>query len=383
MHVGFGSTVFLKGISTNKLDGIGTYTKQLSEHLTEYNNELTLHPFRFNLPHTNVQGKKLFTFNHFQLSLALSTFLKKPFLSHKKLEQSINLLHATDHYIPKLKNTPVVATIMDAIPLSHPEWTSTELRKTKNFFWKQSVKWADRVITISNFSKLEIIEHFDIDAEKIDVIPLGVNNLWGEALEKKYIQGVKNKYQIADSFLISVGTLQPRKNTLRLIEAFQALHKDIRKNTQLIIVGRLGWGCNDVIEKLKSLEQQKNIVWLNYLEETELRALIQSATAIVHPSLYEGFGLPVLEAFSAGIPVVTSNITALPEVAENAAVMINPYDIESISDGMQNILESGDDFRNMLIARGKARAQLFSWESTAKDTLEIYKKTYEEFNGKC
>lgn len=176
-----------------------------------------------------------------------------------------------------------------------------------------------------------------------------------------------------------MGTLQPRKNLQRVLEAFQQLPKAVRREHPLVIVGRDGWSNEELLPQLEALQQRGEGRWLSYLPQTEVLALLQSAEALVFASLYEGFGLPVIEAFAAQCPVIASNTTSVQEVAGDATWSVDPSSVESISAAMLNVLQQ-NDHREQKIQRGLARAQQYTWQACAQQTLDVYRKV---LAGKC
>jgi alpha-1,3-rhamnosyl/mannosyltransferase len=181
------------------------------------------------------------------------------------------------------------------------------------------------------------------------------------------------KYGLEPGFFLFIGTLQPRKNLPRILEAFQSLPDDVRKAHPLIVVGRDGWNNEELIPQLKALEQRGEGRWLSYLPQDEVMALMQSAGALVFASLYEGFGLPVIEAFAARCPVIASNTTSLPEVTGDAAWSVDPTDSASIAAAMQDVLTQAD-VRAQKIEKGLERAKHYSWQECARKTLAVYEK---------
>ena len=379
IKVGFGVTVLERSQSVGGIDGIGTYTNELSREFSKWNDQIILSPFTVGVSKfsKNLLNKSIFRFPNFKFSVFSSTYTWLPFIGGTKYSSPLDIVHATDHYIPNVGKTPLVATLMDAIPLTNPEWTSSDYRSIKNYFWKRTTKWADRIITISEFSKMQISESFGIPKEKITVTPLGVGSNWFQEVPESKIANVIAKYQLKKDFFISVGTLQPRKNVSRLIEAYLSLPDAIKNNRPLVIVGRSGWGCNDLVTKLASNHFGSSVRWLEHLPFDDLLPLMRSAKALVYPSLYEGFGLPVLEAFASKVPVITSNTTSIPEVAGDAALLVDPTDSSSIALGMQKIINH-QTLSSDLIKKGYLRALDYSWERTALKTIEVYDQVLRE-----
>jgi len=379
IKVGFGVTVLERAQSVGGIDGIGIYTNELLNQFSKLDQQLSLYPFTVGVSklEQNLFNSDAFRFPNFKFSVFNSSLTWLPFIGGTKFAAPLNIIHATDHYIPYVGKTPLVATLMDAIPITNPEWTTSGYRTIKNYFWKRTASWADRIITISEFSKMQISESFNIPKDKITVTPLGVDKIWFKELPDSLIANVATKYQLKKDFFLFVGTIQPRKNVSRLVEAYLSLPDAIKKNTSLIIVGRDGWGCDDLVHKLSSYHFGNSIRWLNHIPHDDLIPLMKSAKALVYPTLYEGFGLPVLEAFASKVPVISSNTTSIPEVAEDAALLIDPTDSSSLSLGMQKIIEH-PTLSSDLIKKGYLRALDFTWENTAIKTIDVYNQVLME-----
>ncbi len=368
MNIGLGTTVLMKGESSGHLDGIAVYTKHLREKIPAPDTNLS--SFAFLLQQKNSQTRSLGRFSHQGIVSAVTGL---PFYSTKQMEKEIDLFHATDHYIPKLSTIPVVATIMDPIPLAHPEWVSGNYRQLKNIFFKRMAKWADHIITISDYSANAIEEYFHIPKSNISVIPLGVDEQCFNRIPEQEKQAVLSRYNLPENYFIFIGTLQPRKNVERLLKAFLKLPESIQRAHPLVIVGRDGWMCEQLVEQLNQAKAKlsRTVYWLDYVSFTDKYALLQSSLALVFPSLYEGFGLPVLEAFASDVPVITSTVTSLPEVAGDAAILIDPYSTDDISQAMLDIA-SDSTLHAQLKKRGRQRVKTFSWQNTAEKTTDIY-----------
>lgn len=375
MRVALGVTVLARGVRSGGVDGIGSYTREL---LKRFNiiPDVELHPVSFggdaadHLEECNVTriGKG------YAISACVSAATRTPFIfrGSSRFASGIDLFHATDHLIPNLGKTPVIASIMDAVPLSHPQWVTPRFRKAKNWLWKVASGWADHVITISHYSKREISEHFGICEKRISVVPLGVDERWFAPLNPSELKESTQLLGLPERYVLFVGTLQPRKNLLRLIAAYRSLPHSIRREIPLVIVGRAGWMCQDILDEIHASKNKGTIRWLEYLPDNQMLAVMKRAGVLVFPSLYEGFGLPVLEAFAAGAPVITSNTTALPEVAGDAALLVDPYDFEEIGAAIQSVLEK-EEVAEDLRRRGLRRARGYSWDRTASMTREVYR----------
>lgn len=375
ISVGFGVTQFVRGHQQSKLDGIGHYTIELLKEMSNQP-DVKLVPFSFAFDHQKtLSGHSVKVLNSFRAEV-LKGALFPPIRMHDVAGEGVDLIHATDHLTPYVKGVPLVATLMDAIPLVHPEWSGIDQsswNKTKIYFWKKIARRANQIITCSQYSKTEISEYFEIELDKISVVPLGVDNRFFEQLPIHSIQSVLQAFQINQPFFLHVGTLQPRKNIVRLITAMRALPESVRKAHCLVIVGRLGWGMGTYLDEIERAEKEGWCKHLNYVGDLELRALLQSAKALMIPSLAEGFGLPVLEGFASRVPVLTSNTTSLPEVSCGASLMFDPMNVDEIMLAMLRVINEPRQM-DAMVSRGLAYAKQMSWEQCAQGTIAVYKK---------
>jgi glycosyltransferase involved in cell wall biosynthesis len=375
MRIGLGATVLTKGMVSGRIDGIGVYTRSLLQELDKLDLEKTV---------VNFGSCKTFS-NHsffpghskvclplpYQAAAAFSYFSSLPFPGSKQLINQIDLFHAPDHYIPRLSKIPVVATILDAIPLVHPEWVSKGLRTFRMMF-RNTARSAEQIITISEYSKADIAHYFGIPPERISVTYLGVNPIYSQPVAPEIRRAVLQRHGLEPGFFLFVGSIQPRKNVTRIIEAHRMLPMQTQKSCPMVIVGRRGGGSEDILPELHALQARGCGRWLNDVTDEELHALLQSARALVYPSLYEGFGLPVLEGFAAGLPVISSNTTSIPEVAADAAMLVDPERTEEIAAAMQRLAED-DALAADLAERGRKRVKEFSWAACARQTLDVYR----------
>lgn len=294
-----------------------------------------------------------------------------------------DIFHSTLNWgIPKL-SCPSILTIHDIIPFKILENQSPRQFNIYNKLMKSSVKRAKEIITISQFSKKDILDNLKIEPNKIHVIYNGFKpSKKPTNFREKTIQAHK-KYGISKKFLLAVGGFFERKNTPRIIEAFVLLRKKSNYNYQLVIPGKYQGNkylddqfdiCRDIVKR-NSLE--KEVIFCGFLGREDFEILLFNTEVVLYPTLYEGFGLPVLEAMSAGVPVITSNVTSLPEIADNAACLVNPYNTTDISQAIEKILYD-KKFASDLIKKGKKRILDFSWEKMGQETLNLYYKLLEK-----
>jgi alpha-1,3-rhamnosyl/mannosyltransferase len=374
MRIGLGVTVLARGVAGNGVDGIGTYTRNLGAELAR-RDDAAVCPVAFGTPipdgeaFDTGEGVELGRFEWGALRTAL---LSGEFPGASVLSRRIDLFHSPDHRVPRLRKVPVLATIHDAIPLSHPEWVNPRLRRLKGWFWRHSARWADHIVTVSAYSREQILAHFPISDDRVSVIPNGVNEEWFVSVGEARRRQVLDQLGLSPGFFLTIGTLQPRKNVAGVVRAHSLLPRDVRQAFPLVVVGKVGWQCDEAVRALKALESRGEGVWLAYLPDDVVRALFQSARGLIFPSLAEGFGLPVLEAFASGLPVVTSTTTALPEVAGDAAILVAPRDTAAITGAMARLADD-DELVATMRWQGRERARAFTWRRCAEQTVELYR----------
>lgn len=248
----------------------------------------------------------------------------------------------------------------------------------KNFWHKmvnvkKLVNKFDKIIAVSKNTKRDIVELYGVDENKIEVIYPGIGEEFGEVKSQKL--KVKNKYDLPEKFILFLGTIEPRKNIEGLISAFNELKKDERfKEYKLVLAGGKGWKSENIYLTWKNSPYKNDINFLGYIPKEEKPVLYSLASLFVYPSFYEGFGFPPLEAMAAGVPVITSFASSLPEVVGEAGLMVDPYNITDIKIAMEKILID-EKLKNSLVAKGFEQVKKFSWEKTAEKYLEIFRLT--------
>jgi alpha-1,3-rhamnosyl/mannosyltransferase len=385
MRLGLGVTVLARGLQSGHLDGIGHYTQEMFEQVSQSNKKIVIKPVAFGAAGVDqIDNLTIKRLPRYSLSSGWSALSGLDFLKTKSWQTEIDIFHATDHCTPLLSQVPVVATLMDAIPISHPQWVNQRGRQLKNWLWRKTGQWADHVITISEFSKKEISYHFKIDEQKISVISLGVDERYFKRLSQDVIKSQYVALGLPERFFLFIGTLQPRKNLDRIIDAHEALPLALRQAFPLIIVGRNGWGSQELVNRLNaygaglvcssgSSSSVSLVRWLQNVDDVAKRVMLQKATALVFPSLIEGFGLPVLEGFASQTPVITSNVSSLPEVAGDAAWLVDPYNVAAITEAMAT-LACDETVAHTFVTKGVERARSFTWQACARETIKVYEQ---------
>lgn len=285
----------------------------------------------------------------------------------------VDLIHV-QYTAPPFCHKPIVVTIHDLSFEHFPQFFTPRER----FFFRRAIphtaRRAAKVLTVSEYSRRDIINTYQLPPEKVVVTPNGVGPEFRPTRDEERLQAVKKKYGIERPYLLSVGNLQPRKNLARLIKAYSRLREmfeDFRH--QLVIVGKRAWLYRNILHEANRSPYAGDMVFTGYVPESDLPDLYSGAAVFVYPSIFEGFGLPVLEAMACGTPVITSNSSSLPEVVGEAGLMVDPYDEEAWARTILRVVEDRQ-LRNELAERSVQQAARFSWRRTAELTLAVYRE---------
>jgi len=355
--------------------GIGEYASELLRKFAEFRVQslefivyLKDNP-RADLPRENENWKyrvikpgKLWT----QWRLPLDLYLRRP---------RPDVFFSPSHYAPRFSPVPTVMSIMDVSYLYFPEmFNKSDLYQLRSWT-AYSVKNAKKVLTISKSSKNDIIKEYRIPSSKVFVTYPGIKEVLSLEPRVYGMKQIQSKYGVGDKFILFVGTLQPRKNIVRLIEAFSKVldtnkNELITKDLELVIIGKKGWLYEEILGTPKSLGIEERVKFLEDVNNDDLTLFYKNAVCFVLPSLYEGFGLPIIEAMQHNCPVITSNVSSLPEVGGDACLYMNPEDSADIADKIEKLI-SNEKLRKELIEKGKKQVAKFSWEKTAKETLAV------------
>lgn len=359
--------------------GIGHYTYYLVKHLLKVDkkNEYVLYfdytypePREFlNEPNVTVRH---FPFSRYKryLPFGYAHFLITAELKRDRLD----VFHAPANIIPYGYKRPSVVTVHDLAIYKHPEWFPEGQDFSKRVLVPSSLQRARKIIAVSQSTRQDVKKIFGVPEAKIKVVYEGLSK------EKRVTtQGrvaVQNRYKLAPNYVFTVGVLEPRKNLPGLIKAFDAIVNSNWKkwkDWQLVIAGAKGWKYDDTMRAIKDAKCGSCIRYIGYVSHEEKVALMSGASVFAFPSLWEGFGLPVLEAMGMGVPVLSSDVSAIPEVAQGAALLVNPKKTTEIQAGLKELMTSPDR-RQELAELGKVRAQSFSWTEVARETLKIYEQ---------
>ncbi len=279
-------------------------------------------------------------------------------------------LYHEPNYIPLDYDGPIVTTVHDMSVLLYPEWhPSDRVRYFEKHFYER-LRASTRFIADSEFTRREMICHLPVDPARIDVVPLAARTNFRPLADHEF-RPVARRLGLPENYLLFVGTIEPRKNLLGLLRSYSALEPAIKSKYPLVIVGRWGWRSQEVAAELKRNEGA--IVLAGYVGEDDMAAVFNGATALVYPSLYEGFGLPPLEMMACGRPVIVSNRASLPEVVGSAGITVEPEDSDAIAAAIRELV-SNRELAEQLSERGRQQASRFSWTKTAAGTAAVYRR---------
>lgn len=370
------------GINTlatpDKKIGVGRYVDNLLTNFPDLNREdaFTIFVSKRTPEIFNTHGdnfKKALVSFPAQPSVLLA--FAQPLFLRQFLRNKIEVVHWVNTMPVLFKVCPTVVTIHDLQEFYTDKYGKVRglYRKVINFI---AARLADRILTASEHSRKDISRLLRVPEEKVVVTYYGVEAAFQLRDRSQCFKRVDTKYRTSDKYVISVGELHPGKNFVRLIEAFSSL-KARSLPHKLVIVGKKGWKYEQIFGAVRGLGLQDEIIFTGYVPEEDLPLLYGGAELCVYPTLYEGFGLPAMEAMACGTPLVASNVSSLPEVVDDAGILFNPYNVDEIAEAIYEVLDN-EELRRELIRKGLKRAKKFSWKKTATETLEVYRDVYRE-----
>jgi glycosyltransferase involved in cell wall biosynthesis len=308
-----------------------------------------------------------------RLRLGLGRHFGVPKLEH--FTGTVELVHGGFHFLPPARAKARVVTVFDCTALRHPEQHTPASATLHQGLLRHAARHATRLIAISEAVKRECVALLSVAPEQVDVVPGGVHTEEFEApLDAARLDALRRRFAISGPYWIHVGTLEPRKNLARLLAAYARLRASGVELPALVLAGKPGWMQESAESLIARHGLAGAVIATGYLGRTEAVTLLRGAAGCVYPSLYEGFGLPVLEAMAARVPVLTSTVSSLPEVAGDAAILVDPQSVEAIAAGLRALL-TADAAR---IARGYARAQAFTWTRSAEALAAAYRRAVAE-----
>ncbi|MDT8715637.1 glycosyltransferase family 4 protein [Clostridium sp. 19966] len=361
-----------RGINWYRGTGIGTYTQNLLSNMLKLSYDNYFHIYWSGDsydPFFSENSKIIMT------SKRHHRFFQQSYIPNNLLKENIDLYHVPQNGIGLSDsiNCKKVITVHDLIPYIMPETVGKGYLMQFLKEVPQVIQNCDAIITVSEWSKKDILKFFPINPDKIFVTPLATDMKY-KSMDKNWCKYIlETKFNITTPYILYVGGFSPRKNVKSLIMAFSKIYNNLDKEHSLVIIGSLRDEGIVLKELTESLGISSKVIFTEFVEEDYLPVLYNAAEVFVYPSLYEGFGLPLLEAMSCGAPVITSDISSIPEVVNDAGILINPYDNSNLIDALGNVL-SNETLRNEMSEKGLKRASQYSWKLTADKTLESYSK---------
>ena len=360
--------------------GIGTYVRNLLtqlgrlDHETEY--LLLCRPYDRGL--LDKLGENFRAVPQTAEPYSLSEQLRIPLQLQR---EQVSLFHAPHYTLPALTPCRSIVTIHDCIHLRFPQYLPSRLA----YGYARAALWcathrSDCVLTVSEASKRDILSFFDVPASKVVVIPNAIDDRFWKLPPEDNTVKIRERYQLQAPFLLYAGNIKPHKNLERLLDAFYRVRQRGHNDLTLLIIGDEITRYAKLRRAVHRYQLHRYVRFLGFVPDDTLQILYRLARAFVFPSLYEGFGLPPLEAMASGTPVITSNVSALPEVTGTAAVLVDPRDRDGIADGICRVLED-DVLRAELVKKGLARAREFSWDRSIRQIWKIYREVHQGSNG--
>lgn len=356
------------GILREKKRGVGRYLSNLLEGFSKFSSDDDIYlyspgPILYNFIKNRNWHARIGTLplpGTFWLQTQCKNYIKK---------DNVEIFFGPSHILPlNLSNTiKKVLAVHDLVAILYPETMTNYNRFIHNIFFAKSLKSADSIIAMSEATKQSIIEKFGINENKINVIYEGVSKSF-RPYQPEEVKSILNQYGLNKPYLLSVGTLEPRKNYPLLLRAFKGLKTDCN----LVIIGKPGWKFEKIFASINDLKLGNRVKILGYVKDEDLPYLYNGAEIFVFPSIYEGFGLPVLEALACGTPVICSNSSSLPEVGGDAVIYFNPNSADELVTKVNQLL-TDNELKKLLIQKGLNRVKLFTWDKTAQKTWRVLK----------
>ncbi|MFO8129502.1 MAG: glycosyltransferase family 1 protein [Bacteroidales bacterium] len=359
----------------NKLEGIGWVAFETLKRITKEHKEHTFF-FIFDRPFDDS-----FIFSGNIEPVVAHPQARHPFLYYLWFEHTIpkvlknikaDMFLSPDAYLSLSSDIRSLAVFHDLNFEHYPEDLPFLERHYYRHFFPRYARKADRIVTVSKFSRRDIINQYSIPGDKIDVVYNGANEVF-TPLDEKTEEAVRNQYTEGKPYFLFVGALHPRKNLARLFTAYDQFRKNSHKEIKLLIVGNKKWWTREIKRSFGSMSFKNDVVFSGRLTSEELHRVMASAMALTYISYFEGFGIPIVEAFYCDTPVITSNVTSMPEVAGDAAILTNPFSIGSITEAMMDLAEN-PGLQQELIEKGRERRKLFTWKNTAEQLWQSIEK---------
>lgn len=361
----------------NRLEGIGQFTNEVLQRITR------LHPehqffFLFDRPYD-----ESFLFSDNITPLVAHPQARHPYLWYLFFQYGIplklrhikpDLFLSTDGWIPTRLDIPVVNVIHDLNFVHHPEYVKPVVRRYYERFFPTFARNATRLATVSAYSRQDIHETYQVPLDRIDVVYSGNNPAYKHYTIAQQ-NDVKQRYTGGEDYFLFVGLIHKRKNLDNIFRAFDLFKESTGSAVKLVVVGDKKWWAGDIEDAYLQMRHRDDVVMMGRQPNEVVYELTAATVAVVYTSLFEGFGLPIVDAFNAGVPIITSNVTAMPEIAGDAALIVDPHSPKEIADAMERLL-TDKDLREELLRRGQARKDLFTWDRTAELLWQVIEKAW-------
>ncbi len=372
LKIAVNTRLLLKG----KLEGIGWFTYESFKRIVVSHPE---HEFFF------IFDRKFdneFVFAANVTPIVIGPPARHPLLHYIWYELSIpralrkinpDIFISPDSYLSLASNYPDLIVIHDLNFEHFPDHMPWLSRNYYKYFTPKYAKKAKRIATVSEFSKSDIVERYSIDPEKIDVVYNGSGEKFKPVSEKEK-KKTKQQFSEGCDYFVFIGALNPRKNLINIFKAFDSFKTNNQTNIKFVVVGEKMYWSNDIKSAFEKMKHSNDVIFTGRLEPDELCKVLGSSIALLYPSFFEGFGIPIIEAFNAEVPVITSNVTSMPEIAGDAAILVDPASTEQIATAMHKV-SSDNDYALTLVEKGKLRRKDFSWERTSENVWSTIEKT--------
>lgn len=361
--------------ATEKPSGVGLYTRTLVESLArrplDGDDYYLLSNRPIHLPSMPSESFHLLSERHPVGNLWLQA--RCPALLREK---AVDVFHGTNFLAPLRCSCPVVITVHDLSSFLFP-WMHTIRNNAVQRLLPMNIKRADLVIAISQNTKHDLIKHLRVPEKKIRVIPNAPATYFSAKIDKTQLEQTKKSLSLPDRFFLFVGTLEPRKNVVRLLEAYARFQKKDGAKTKLVLVGEDGWGSHEVYRHYRKLGLGDNVRFLGYQDHQLLAEMYRLSRAVIMPSVYEGYGLPAMEAMACGTPVIAANNSGLAEVVGDAALLVKHRDVDQLAEFM-HLLDSDDSVHKLYAKKARSRAKAFRTDAFAEATFQVYREAVEE-----
>lgn len=376
MNIGVNARLLLQ----NKLEGIGWFSYQILKRITQNHPEHTFY-FFFDRPYNeafifsdNVKGVVVSPQARHPILYQIWFNIKLPFFLKK---YKIDVFFSPEGLTTLKSKIPSIITLHDLAYCHYPDQIDIAHRIYLRKYQPKMAAKAAHILTVSSFTKEDIIKQYSISEDKISIVYNAANSAY-KPLSIEERTEVKKKYSDGREYFLFVGAIHPRKNVINLLKAFVQFKRRQKSKFKLIIVGRMAWNTDEIQEAKERMPYREDVIWLGYQNVDELTKIVGAAYALVYPSLFEGFGIPIIEAMACNVPSITSNTSSMPEVAGKAGLLVDPHNPAEIAQNMMLIYKD-ENLRNELIQECQKEIQRFDWDKSAE---QIWEKIFEVANSK-